>query len=77
MPDVLGAAGLPRPEGVMMDSSSWMLTERLPNRRGSPLSRNNHAHLKDKSSAAQGLSVAIPASSAHRDPLIASDWRRP
>jgi hypothetical protein len=28
-----------------------------------PLSRNNHAHLKDKSSAAQGLSVAIPASS--------------
>src|SRR5450631_1888015 len=30
-----------------------------------PLSRNNQAHLKDKSSSGQSLSVGLPASYAH------------
>jgi GNAT superfamily N-acetyltransferase len=35
--------------------------------RREPLSRNNHAHLKDKSSVGQSLSVALSASCGHFD----------
>jgi len=36
-----------------------------PKRTAKPLSRNNQAHLKDKSSTGQSLSAALSASSAH------------